>query len=473
MNDLEVNLDEIFETIKNDKEVNLKRLQRYISQPSISAENNGNYEMCELLVDEIINIGGSAEINAGVDFPLVFGKMDNGSNKTILIHSMYDTTPHHEEGWLVDPLEGTCLDYLNFGKCILGRGVKDTKGPISAVFSMINSYKKSNNKLPMNFLFIFEASEMSSGSLPNFVQSEKESLKKADLVYWPWFTERPNGTGVVWLGCKGLMNIKLRCIAGDWGGPANGEVHSFSSALISNPAQELSLAIASLKNKNDTEININNFHIRDRDSFEMDNQLIEKLLERLDPKAMLDECGSLAFKHNSFEEALKSHVLKPEINVSGISSGYADITSHKAIIPSEAIANLDIRLVDKMTPKQVIDSIRVHLDKNDLNHVEIIWSEGGYSGGKTHVNNWAAKELINTYKEMDMNPEIWPRTATSIAVNLFTEDLNLPWIGTSPGIAGNHHAANEFLNLDSYNKSIMFMSRLIYNLGKSINESRS
>ena len=43
-----------------------------ISQPSISAENNGNYEMCELLVDEIINIGGSAEINPGVDFPLVF-----------------------------------------------------------------------------------------------------------------------------------------------------------------------------------------------------------------------------------------------------------------------------------------------------------------------------------------------------------------------------------------------------------------
>ena len=466
MNKQQVNLEQVFESINSEKNINLKRLQQYISQPSISAENNGNFEMCELLVDEINKIGGTAEINPGLDFPLVYGKLDNNAGKTILIHSMYDTTPYHEDGWLVDPLEGTCMDYLDFGKCILGRGVKDTKGPIAAVFSMINAYKKSNNKLPVNFLFVFEASEMSSGSLPNFVDKEKENLKKADLVYWPWFTERHDGTGVIWLGCKGLMNIKLRCKAGNWGGPANGEVHSFSSALISNPAQELSLAIASLKNDNDTEIRVKNFHISDEETLIADNKLIKNLLQRLDPKAMLDDCGSFAFKHKSFEEALKSHILSPEINVSGISSGYANLKGHKAIIPNDAIANLDIRLVDKMNPKQVIQSIRDHLDINGLNHVEIIWSDGGYSGGKTNLDNWAVKELINTYQNMGMDPEIWPRTATSIAVNLFTENLGLPWIGTCPGIAGNHHAANEYLNIDSYHKSIKFMSYLIYNLGK-------
>ena len=84
----------------------------------------------------------------------------------------------------------------------------------------------------------------------------------------------------------------------------------------------------------------------------------------------------------------------------------------------------------------------------------------------TNLDNWAVKELINTYQNMGMDPEIWPRTATSIAVNLFTENLGLPWIGTCPGIAGNHHAANEYLNIDSYHKSIKFMSYLIYNLGK-------
>ena len=119
-----------------------------------------------------------------------------------------------------------------------------------------------------------------------------------------------------------------------------------------------------------------------------------------------------------------------------------------------------------MNPKQVIQSIRDHLDINGLNHVEIIWSDGGYSGGKTNLDNWAVKELINTYQNMGMDPEIWPRTPSSIAVNLFTENLGLPWIGTCPGIAGNHHAANEYLNIDSYHKSIKFMSYLIYNLGK-------
>ena len=87
-------------------------------------------------------------------------------------------------------------------------------------------------------------------------------------------------------------------------------------------------------------------------------------------------------------------------------------------------------------------------------------------GKGVSTQNWAVKELINTYQNMGMDPEIWPRTATSIAVNLFTENLGLPWIGTCPGIAGNHHAANEYLNIDSYHKSIKFMSYLIYNLGK-------
>ncbi len=85
MNKQQVNLEQVFESINSEKNINLKRLQQYISQPSISAENNGNFEMCELLVDEINKIGGTAEINPGLDFPLVYGKLDNNAATAVIM----------------------------------------------------------------------------------------------------------------------------------------------------------------------------------------------------------------------------------------------------------------------------------------------------------------------------------------------------------------------------------------------------
>ena len=38
-------------------------------------------------------LGGTAEVVPGVDFPIVQGRIDAGAQRTVLVHSMYDTTP--------------------------------------------------------------------------------------------------------------------------------------------------------------------------------------------------------------------------------------------------------------------------------------------------------------------------------------------------------------------------------------------
>jgi acetylornithine deacetylase/succinyl-diaminopimelate desuccinylase-like protein len=83
------------------------------------------------------------------------------------------------------------------------------------------------------------------------------------------------------------------------------------------------------------------------------------------------------------------------------------------------------------------------------------------------LSHWAVQELIDAYRDVGLDPEIWPRTAAAIAVELFTRDLGIPWIATCPGHAGRKHSANEFLQLSSYGTAVAFMCRLMWRLARA------
>lgn len=51
--------------------------------------------------------------------PVVFGQMDEGAEKTLLIYGMYDVMPTDEEGWTVDPWAAEMKELLQFGPCII------------------------------------------------------------------------------------------------------------------------------------------------------------------------------------------------------------------------------------------------------------------------------------------------------------------------------------------------------------------
>jgi acetylornithine deacetylase/succinyl-diaminopimelate desuccinylase-like protein len=80
------------------------------------------------------------------------------------------------------------------------------------------------------------------------------------------------------------------------------------------------------------------------------------------------------------------------------------------------------------------------------------------------VSHWAVQELLGAYADCGFDPEIWPRTAAAIAVELFTKKLGMPWIATCPGHAGRKHSANEYLQLSSYRNAAPFICTLLWRL---------
>lgn len=456
-------LETVLATAEKDFERHVARLQRYIRQKSVSAESCGNEEMAATLAADISELGGTGRVVPGIDFPIVYGRFDVGAPRTVLIHSMYDTTPADEPGWVTPPFAATRMDFEDMGECIVARGAEDTKGPVTAIFGMIESYKRAKVALPVNLIVLLEASELGSKSLPAFVEEHLDELKSADVAYWPWHTQRRGGNATVWLGAKGLMTFKLRVKGGDWGGPVRSDLHGLHSAWVASPAQRLVAALASLKTDNDLAIAVKDFYGEGDPVTTEDEALIAELARRVDAAALCAELGIARFKQGRFEDAIRAHCFESELNISGLHAGYVIEGGHKVVLAKEAVASLDLRPLDGMSVPQVVGALRRHLDSRGFGEVEIEVLNG-YVGGRLPVGHWAVQELIGAYRDSGFDPDIWPRTATAIAVELFTRKLGIPWIATCPGHAGRKHAANEYLQLSTYRSAVPFMCRLMWRL---------
>lgn len=459
-------LEHVLGQAEKDFESHILRLQRYIRQPSVSAENRGNDEMAALIADEINCLGGVGRVVAGDEFPIVYGRFDVGATRTMIIHSMYDTTPADEPNWVVPPYEARRIqNYEDLGECIVGRGAEDTKGPVCTAMSAIEAYRAAGVPLPCNIILIFEASELGSGSLPGFIKAYEHELKGADVCFWPWHSQRSDGGQVVFLRIKGLMTLKLRCRGGDWGGPRNAEIHGAHSTSIANPAHRLIAAMATMKSADDNDVVIEGFYEGRPAPTPGDEELIRQLAKKFDSARLLSDLGVARFKQDTVEAALRARCFQSDFNVAGLKAGYVSETGHKVIVPHEAVAAIDIRPLDGMNVEAIVNSIRRHLDKFGFPEITVELMNG-YVGGGSPPEDWAVQELLGTYSDCGIDPEIWPRESLAIAAKLFT-DMGMSWIATLPGHANRRHSANEYIQVKGYRTAIEFTTRLMWRIGNA------
>lgn len=449
-----------------DFESHVSRLQRYIRQPSVSAENLGIQEMAAMLVEDLTGLGGIARVVPSLEFPIVYGRFDVGAPRTMVIHSMYDTVGAAEATWSVPPFEGQRLSqFENLGECIVGRGAEDTKGPVATVISAIAAYRSAGVQLPCNLIIILEASELGSGSLPHFVREHESELRGAQVCFWPWHSERSDGTQVVFLRVKGLATLKLRCRGGPHGGPRDADVHGAHSTWISNPAHRLVSALASMKTPDDADVAIKGFYEGLVPPSPSDEALVKALAARFDSQRVLADLGVARFKQDSLEAAIRARCFQSEFNVAGLKSGYVSEGGHRVIVPHEAVASIDMRPLDGMTVERMIAAMRCHLDRHGFPDVTIELING-YVGGGSPPENWAVRALLQTYADCEIEPEVWPREAIAIGASLFT-NLGMSWIATLPGHANRRHSANEYIQVAGFRKAIEFTIRLFGRIAAS------
>src|SRR5579863_6819711 len=116
-------LDPIFAEIEKRHDESLKRLQTWIRQPSIAAENRGMNEGCELTMQMLRDAGFTQVAKVPTDGqPGIFATLDAGAPKTLGLYFMYDVKQVDPAEWSSPPWDAALGDKPGLGKVVIGRG---------------------------------------------------------------------------------------------------------------------------------------------------------------------------------------------------------------------------------------------------------------------------------------------------------------------------------------------------------------
>src|SRR5467141_4687115 len=200
-------LDPIFAEIDKRHDESLKRLQTWIRQPSIAAENRGMNEGCELTMQMLRDAGFTQVTKVPTDGqPGIFATLDAGAPRTVGLYFMYDVKQADPAEWSSPPFDAAVVEKPGFGKVLMGRGAVNQKGPEAAFLAALHAIRGAGKKLPVNLVLVAEGEE-EIGS-PHFRQvvahpEVSSALKRSIGVYMPSAFQDPDGRVSILLGAKG------------------------------------------------------------------------------------------------------------------------------------------------------------------------------------------------------------------------------------------------------------------------------
>jgi acetylornithine deacetylase/succinyl-diaminopimelate desuccinylase-like protein len=439
--------------IDQNLEKHIEKIQEYLRQPSVSAENIGIKECAELTRQYLAAAGcKEAELVRTGGHPGVWGYYDAGAKRTLVIYWMYDVQPVNPKEWTTPPFEAHVADDKRWGangRIVRARGAINTKGPERAFLNAVESIRAVHGTLPVNLMFLCEGEEeISSAHMPELVERFKERLLKADGVMFPMCGQDPDGRVSLYLGNKGIVYLELEAIGGSQGGPKQHEIHSSLKAAVDSPVWRLVQALASMTDASGNQIKVAGLGNGIRPPSAREQELYEALLKEFDEAGMkrqltLDRWIDGVEKR----EALRRLLFNTTLNIDGIWGGYSGPGS-KTILPHKANAKLDIRLVPNQKAADITPLIRQHLDRNGFGDVKINWSNG-YDWSQTDPDSALVKAALATYREFGVHPVVWPRIAGSAPFYLFTRDLKLPLVIFGMGHGSGAHSVDEYLVIEA------------------------
>jgi acetylornithine deacetylase/succinyl-diaminopimelate desuccinylase-like protein len=127
-------LEDVLSYLEGNFPQDLEAVRTFLRQPSISYTGEGiavTAELCRQMIEEL---GGEARVIPTAGHPLVYGRLDEGAEHTLLYYTMYDVMPAEEPGWSVPPFAAEIIDLPKYGPSIVARGAVNTKGPTAAFF---------------------------------------------------------------------------------------------------------------------------------------------------------------------------------------------------------------------------------------------------------------------------------------------------------------------------------------------------
>ncbi len=454
-------LSPIFTQIEKHHDEAVQRLQEWIKQPSIAAENRGVNEGCELTMRLLREAGFGEVAKVPTDGqPGIFATLDAGAPRTVGLYFMYDVKQADPAEWSSPPFAAALVEKPGLGTVVMGRGAVNQKGPESSFIAALHAIRAAGRKLPVNLVLVAEGEEeIGSPHFPQIVNRPEvtSALKKCTGIFMPSAEQDLDGSVVMTLGAKGVVELELVSSGERWGRGPRKDVHSSNKARLDSPAWHLVEALATLVSSDGNDPAIESFADKARPMSAAEKNMIAEASRRLSETAAKKQLGVEHWVHDvSWQEALELLESRPTVNIEGLVGGYTG-PGGKTILPHRAVAKIDMRLVPDMKATEALAALKAHLAKHGFGDIEVNMT-GGYDPNSSSADAALIRAQIQVYKRGAIDPIVLPRSAGSWPGYVFTnEPIHLAASHFGLGHGNGAHAPDEYYVIESKNPKIQGM----------------
>ncbi len=425
----------------------MSELFDYIRLPSISSQGEKVRLTAEFAQNLMKKSGIQSELVETSGNPVIIGE-NHGTGASVLIYGHYDVQPPGNlHQWETDPFEPV----YKKGK-IWGRGSADNKGQHFAhllALRYLNEYDQETFRKIKVKILLDGDEERGSFSLPPVLQKYRKKLQSDFILISDGpslVPDRPTIVGSV----RGIFGFQITIRHGK-------DLHSGNYGGISRSATaDLIDLLRSMVDGNGM-CKINGFYddvlppsAKELEYLQQLNPIYENILQ----SAPLTPAPSIQGKDAKF-----LNQFFPTFNINGLSAGGVD-TQRRTIIPGEAKASIDCRMVPNMNSerlKNIIDNhIRLWAQKRGILDNVFVEYESPMEPVQSSLDSPYMDVVATGLKKgFAVDPLIVPRLGGSLPIYLFPHILKAPTFLIPFALPDeNNHAPNENLDVEYFKKGV-------------------
>ena len=342
--------------------------------PDVGTDRPNIRRNAEFLRGMLERHGLKAEVLETTGNPLVYAERNvPGAASTILFYIHYDGQPVDAPKWKQETpfrplmrdgrMEDGAKTVANFATLdripddwrLYARSASDDKAPIIAFCAALDALGGATRS---NIHVVLDGEEeMGSPSLTAAIERYRDKLRASLLLILDG-PVHASGRPTLAFGARGIVTVDLTVY-----GPKMALHSGHYGNWIPNPGIRLAQLLASMKDEQGR-TTIAGFYDTVPPLTARQRQVLKSVPD--DEPALLRLFG--VARPDAVGESLQEAIQYPSLNVRGMRSGYVD--EPRTIIPPDATAAIDIRLVKETPSARMLQLLRAHIEKQGYHIVD-------------------------------------------------------------------------------------------------------
>lgn len=468
----------------------LRSFADLLTVPNVASDRDNIRRNAEMLRDAFARRGLEAELLEVPETPpVVFATLPAQASAedapTLLLYAHYDGQPVEPEKWTHDPWTPTLYtrsmeeggeprpfpgpgEEVDPEWRLYARAAGDDKAPIGALLAALDALETAGVPRTVNAkIFLEGEEEAGSPHLGRVLETYRDRLD-GDLWLFLDGPVHQSGKPQIFFGVRGIATLEITVYG------ARRYLHSgHYGNWAPNPNLLLAHLLASMKDP-DGRVLVDGFY----DTVVPPGEAERRAMAAAPPfeDQLRRELG-LAQSEGGNDVRYMERLMLPSLNVRGLSGATVGETARN-VIPPEATAALDVRLVEGNDPADMLDKIEAHITSRGYHVVrrepdlETRWAHPrlakvvrgvGYPAVRTPMDLPLARRIVDAAAEAaGEEPVLLPTLGGSLPLYLFRKVLGTPLVGVPvANHDDNQHAPDENLRIGNLWYGIDLLASLL------------